>query len=520
VTDEPKAGEPREASRVRTFLIADIRGYTRFSQEHGDEAASALARGFATVVRKTVPEHGGELLELRGDEALCIFESARGALRAAVELQRRLRDPADGEPAFPLGVGIGLDAGEAVPTEGGYRGRALNIAARLCSLARPGQILASETVTSLAGHQEGARLVPQRPTRVKGVEVPIRPVEVIPEIDLPPVPSSPRPRPSRRRRLLLLPIAFGAVGLITAAVVFSRGDSARVVSANSLAVIDPSTNRVVDEVAVGDGPARVAVGDGQVWVLNERAQTISLVDAEARSVRKTFAVGVTPADITLGLERVWIADRHASAALELNSETGTVLKRIEVDNQTGDTGVDNPDVAGGSRLAFGLGNLWLLHSGSLSRVDPETGKELERIALSGLSFYHVAVGEGSVWVDACCDGNMRVDPESGTVEYMEAHGQGPIAFGFGSVWIADALIGDSVWRINPATNVAVGAVGCGKNSLALDVATGDRSVWVACSGGTVLRVDGHTGELLATIDLGGTPAGIAVGEGAVWVTVG
>jgi hypothetical protein len=38
-----------EATSVRTFLIADFRGYTRYSDEHGDEAASALARRFALI---------------------------------------------------------------------------------------------------------------------------------------------------------------------------------------------------------------------------------------------------------------------------------------------------------------------------------------------------------------------------------------------------------------------------------------------------------------------------------------
>jgi class 3 adenylate cyclase len=69
----------RRSGGVRTFLIADIRGYTGFSQQHGDEAASRLARTFAKIVREAVPARQGELLELRGDEALCVFDSAREA---------------------------------------------------------------------------------------------------------------------------------------------------------------------------------------------------------------------------------------------------------------------------------------------------------------------------------------------------------------------------------------------------------------------------------------------------------
>ena len=67
-------------------------------------------------------------------------------------------------------VGVGLDAGEAVPTEGGYRGRALNVAARLCSLAGPGEVLASETVAALAGRDGLVGFNARKPVRVKGID--------------------------------------------------------------------------------------------------------------------------------------------------------------------------------------------------------------------------------------------------------------------------------------------------------------------------------------------------------------
>src|SRR4051812_31798674 len=69
-------------AQLRTFLIADVRGYTSYTQAHGDEAAAALAAAFAELVERTVKEHGGRLIELRGDEALVAFDSARSALRA------------------------------------------------------------------------------------------------------------------------------------------------------------------------------------------------------------------------------------------------------------------------------------------------------------------------------------------------------------------------------------------------------------------------------------------------------
>jgi basic membrane lipoprotein Med (substrate-binding protein (PBP1-ABC) superfamily)/class 3 adenylate cyclase len=181
----------RDAStRLLSFLIADVRGYTRFTHEHGDEEAARLAARFAQLARKRIEDHGGELLELRGDEALGVFASAREALLAAVDLQRSFRERTDGEPALPLSVGIGLDAGEAVPVEGGYRGGALNLAARLCSRAGPGEILASETVVALARRVEGIRFEQRGVQRLKGLDEPVKVIEVVSETPLPRVPVS------------------------------------------------------------------------------------------------------------------------------------------------------------------------------------------------------------------------------------------------------------------------------------------------------------------------------------------
>jgi hypothetical protein len=74
-------------AQLRTFMIADVRGYTRYTQQHGDEAAAGLAARFADLVQAAVRAHDGRLIELRGDEALVVFESARNALRAALALQ-------------------------------------------------------------------------------------------------------------------------------------------------------------------------------------------------------------------------------------------------------------------------------------------------------------------------------------------------------------------------------------------------------------------------------------------------
>jgi class 3 adenylate cyclase len=73
--DRPAAADAEVV--VRTFLIADVRGYTRYTHAHGDEEAGNLATSFAALAREAVTATGGEVIELRGDEALCAFRTAR-----------------------------------------------------------------------------------------------------------------------------------------------------------------------------------------------------------------------------------------------------------------------------------------------------------------------------------------------------------------------------------------------------------------------------------------------------------
>jgi WD40 repeat protein/class 3 adenylate cyclase len=176
-------GAGSDDAHIRTFLIADVRGYTVFTQERGDEAAAELAGKFAVVAREGVEARGGTVVELRGDEALAVFDSARQAIRAAVELQRRFVDETVAEPTLPLAVGIGLDAGEAVAVQGGYRGGALNLAARLCSIAAPAEILASPAVTHLARKVEGVSYVDRGAVRLKGLADPVQVIRLRAEAD-------------------------------------------------------------------------------------------------------------------------------------------------------------------------------------------------------------------------------------------------------------------------------------------------------------------------------------------------
>jgi DNA-binding SARP family transcriptional activator len=297
---EPAAGEePAEepepaATGLRTFLIARVIGYARYTRERGDDAGSALARAFADAARSAAKEHAGELVEARGDEALCAFGSARAALRAAVELQRRLRTTPESGGPFPLAVGTGLDTGEAEPIEGGYRGGALNLASRLSAAAAPGRILATETVANVAGRVEGLRLGAPRRVALEGFGEPVRAVEVIPDAPLPPVPASPWPSEDRRRRRRLIAAGIGGLAVLAAVVVgidrWAGGGSGT--AATSTPPAQPRLTLTSD--AMGTGGTLVLAGAANVGPTYRSIVDIRLYHASGGKALQGWFATVSP----------------------------------------------------------------------------------------------------------------------------------------------------------------------------------------------------------------------------------
>ena len=167
-------------------MIADIRGYSRYTEQCGDEAAAALSKKFARIAADASEEYGSEFVEVRGDEALLVFASARAAIRAGVDLQARFRETSE-ELEIPLRVGIGIDSGEAVQLEdGSFRGSALNVASRLCGRAAGGEVIISEATSRLAGRLTGLHYSDGGRLRLKNIGEPLHVYKVYSELDAPP----------------------------------------------------------------------------------------------------------------------------------------------------------------------------------------------------------------------------------------------------------------------------------------------------------------------------------------------
>lgn len=182
--DWEQSGQPPSSpSDIRTVLVADLRGYTRFTTQHGDDRAAETARLFEEIARGAVEDHGGSVFGTAGDQVLATFGSARKGAAAALQLQSRLADRSTGRGSPMLEAGVGLDAGEPVEQGGDFRGRAVNLAARLCSLAAGGEVLASDTVTNLAGKIEGVTVAGRGHAQLKGFEQPVAVMALAAETD-------------------------------------------------------------------------------------------------------------------------------------------------------------------------------------------------------------------------------------------------------------------------------------------------------------------------------------------------
>jgi class 3 adenylate cyclase len=167
-----KTTRPPLFAAILVFVIADIRGYTHFTLEHGDESAAQLTTQFAEMARVVVEQCGGQLVEVRGDEVFLVFASAQQAVKASHQLLLRTVEHSEAHPDLPLAIGIGIDVGEAVAVDEGYRGIAINRAARLCSLAGAGEVLVSTGVAYLAPQIEGVAFLPRGQEQLKGLTGP------------------------------------------------------------------------------------------------------------------------------------------------------------------------------------------------------------------------------------------------------------------------------------------------------------------------------------------------------------
>ncbi len=156
------AGLLSRLHRPPAVCFLDITGYTRLTEERGDEAAADLAARLSTLVRRRSHEHGGQPVKWLGDGVMFYFRDPGQSVLAALDMVHDVA-PQDLPPAH-----VGIHTGSVVFQDGDYYGRTVNIAARIAEFARPGEVLVSQEVVEAA---EGTPVAftPTGPVELKGV---------------------------------------------------------------------------------------------------------------------------------------------------------------------------------------------------------------------------------------------------------------------------------------------------------------------------------------------------------------
>jgi adenylate cyclase len=157
-----RAGLYRRLRRPPAVCFLDVTGYTRLTEERGDEAAAELAATLAGLVRRAAQRHGGTPVKWLGDGVMCYFRAPAAAVLAAVELVEVV-----GRQGLPP-AHVGIHAGPVVFQDGDYFGRTVNLAARIAGYARPGEVLVSQEVVDAAG-QGPVAFTEIGPVELKGV---------------------------------------------------------------------------------------------------------------------------------------------------------------------------------------------------------------------------------------------------------------------------------------------------------------------------------------------------------------
>ena len=135
-------GKPTIEAAFQTIMFTDLESSTALTQKVGDEAAQVVLHGHNDAVRRSLEDNGGREVKHTGDGIMAAFPSAVRAVEAALQIQR---DLAGGE----VRVRIGLNAGEPIAEDDDFFGTAVQLAARVCDRAEPGQVLVSNVVREL-----------------------------------------------------------------------------------------------------------------------------------------------------------------------------------------------------------------------------------------------------------------------------------------------------------------------------------------------------------------------------------
>ena len=361
------------------------------------------------------------------------------------------------------------------------------MAARLCSAARGGEVLASEPLVHLARKVEGIAYLEGRIERLKGIEQPVKVVEIAPAERGDSLARRIRRRMHGRRWGRAAVVAGALIGAVAGVIIVQArsdgGPPAIGSHPNTIAAFDAKTHKLVGEVHLGAEPGDVRSYAGAIWAMTSGG-TLNRIDPKKLRVTRSLAVGDGP--WTTGNGSIWaIASDDPKTLIRIDS-TYLTKRTTRLHTDTPDTGW--PPAVG---IAVGGGLVWVAGNAHVEGFNPATGKLVHSYEINGAWWPRFA--NGALYVASAPTGYVRkVDPDTGRVLWKTQL----------QPWINDMLIsGGSLWvvlgadatvhqlALNDGRDLATVPTGP-PNSDPQTITVGDGALWVDNPrSGTVARID-------------------------------
>ena len=340
------------------------------------------------------------------------------------------------------------------------------------------------------------------------------------------MPTAPVPR--RRNLLVAVGVALAAAVGASAFVAFGRESSRHSelpqAQGGVLISLDAATGARKRQIAVGDTPTAVAVGEDAVWLVDANTRTVSRVDTHTGGI-DTFGTGATPTDVAVGGGAVWLGQGARLRNSQFAGPVATSVARIDAGARTTRAELALPRSGGAlsalvdNHLAVTRDAVWVVGPDfAVTRIDARSNGVTS--TTRGLRASAVAAGKAGVWVLGV-DGTLaELDSRTGKVlrrTRIPASSVTGLAVGDRAVWVTSSADG-TLWRTAVGRQLTPGSLTVGSG--AADVTAEGQQVWVANGlQGTVTEVAGRTNSVVRTIEVGGAPRSVAARGGQVWVAL-
>ncbi len=140
-----------KASGTVTVLFTDIAGSTNMTQTLGDALAQQVVRAHNKIVRDALHKFNGKEVKHTGDGIMASFSKTSNSVEAAADMQKAAAKHSAANPELPLGLKIGINAGEPIAEDDDLFGTTVQMAARIVDKAQAGQVFVSDIVQGLCG---------------------------------------------------------------------------------------------------------------------------------------------------------------------------------------------------------------------------------------------------------------------------------------------------------------------------------------------------------------------------------